>query len=361
MLRIRFLLITVIVTAASMAMHWTCSPACAQVRTRVGVEKVLVVVNTKSPDSTAIAASYIQKRKVPAGNVIRIECPTTETCTNAEFVEKIRTPIRAYLAAKGAGIDYILLNKGIPIRLSDGEQSGYAVDSLLAMLDWTLIKTRTPNPYFGKAERFSRKKYGIYLVTRLDGYTREDCLQLILRSLAARPVSGPFLLHTGPGHEDAGYKFVNDGMRSAYSLLKAKGKNTILSTGDTFAGGYKSLMGYFSWGSNDGRYDRKAYNTLGFVPGAIVETAVSTSARTLTNPNEPGQSLIGDLIAQGATGAKGYVSEPFADSIARADILFDRYTSGYNLAESFYMASAWCYWKDLVIGDPLCAPYAVVK
>ena len=38
--------------------------------------------------------------------------------------------------------------------------------------------------------------------------------------------------------------------------------------------------------------------------------------------------------------------------------LFDRYVSGFNLAESFYAASLVTYWKDIVIGDPLCRPYA---
>ena len=47
-----------------------------------------------------------------------------------------------------------------------------------------------------------------------------------------------------------------------------------------------------------------------------------------------------------------------AAAMAHADILFDRYTAGYNLAESFYMASQFIHWKDMVIGDPICAPYA---
>ena len=88
---------------------------------------------------------------------------------------------------------------------------------------------------------------------------------------------------------------------------------------------------------------------------------MSTSGRTFADPNARGQSLIADLVAQGITGCKGYVAEPFADAIARADVLFDRYTSGFTLAESFYCASRYLGWKDVVIGDPLCAPYAKKK
>ena len=147
-------------------------------------------------------------------------------------------------------------------------------------------------------------------------------------------------------------------MRHANEILTSRHLNSILSTGDKFPGDYNNLMGYYSWGSNDLKFDKRAYHSLGFAPGGIAETAVSTSARTFADPMAPWQCLIADLVAQGATGCKGYVSEPGATAMAHADILFDRYTAGFNLAESFYMASMHIHWKDIVIGDPLCAPYA---
>jgi uncharacterized protein (TIGR03790 family) len=333
----------------------------AQERPPVAPSHVLVVENTDSPDSRAIGDYYMQKRKVPPGNLCQITCPTTEECGAQDYQEKIQAPVKSFLAKNRLEVDFIVLTKGIPIRIRDGELSGFSTDSVLTMMDWTLLKSRTQNPYFARHERFSHKKFNLYLVTRLDGYTRDDCLRLVDNALAAKPLAGPFLLHTGPGHEDGGYKPVNDGMRHAQELLTNKALKSILSTSETFAGGYKDLMGYFSWGSNDGKYDKKAYNSLRFAPGAVAETAVSTSGRTFSDPNAPGQSLIADLIAQGVTGCKGYVSEPYADSIAHADILFDRYTAGFALAESFYMASYWVFWRDVVIGDPLCAPYASPK
>ena len=119
-------------------------------------------------------------------------------------------------------------------------------------------------------------------------------------------------------------------------------------------------MGYVSWGSNDAQFDSAAYHAVRFLPGALAETFVSTSARTF-GPVTGGQSRIVDLIAQGVTGVKGYVSEPFTLALANPDILFDRYVRGATLAESFYAASYMVLWKDLVIGDPLCAPYAMFQ
>ena len=115
-------------------------------------------------------------------------------------------------------------------------------------------------------------------------------------------------------------------------------------------------MGYASWGSNDSAFDNEKYKGIKFLPGALCETFVSTSGRTF-RPTTGGQSLIADLVASGVTGVKGYVSEPYTFALAKPNILFDRYTSGRNLAESFYAASMVLKWKDIVIGDPLCSPY----
>ena len=64
-----------------------------------------------------------------------------------------------------------------------------------------------------------------------------------------------------------------------------------------------------------------------------------------------------DLIAHGLTCAKGYVDEPLLQAIASPTIALDRYTSGYTMAESFYAASHFVGWEDVVVGDPLCCPY----
>jgi uncharacterized protein (TIGR03790 family) len=128
--------------------------------------------------------------------------------------------------------------------------------------------------------------------------------------------------------------------------------------GNAFLGSKEPLAGYASWGSNDRRFDPAVYKSLKFLPGAIAETFVSTSARSFQQQTE-GQSLVADLVAAGVTGVKGYVSEPYTFALARPEIFFDRYTSGYNLAESFAMGSLVLKWKDVVLGDPLCRPYAM--
>ncbi|MFQ6076682.1 MAG: hypothetical protein ACE5Z5_11200 [Candidatus Bathyarchaeia archaeon] len=65
--------------------------------------------------------------------------------------------------------------------------------------------------------------------------------------------------------------------------------------------------------------------------------------------------MIGDLIREGVTGIAGYVYEPYLDACVQPDILFPAYVSGYNLAESFYMATRYLNWQTVIVGDPLCS------
>jgi hypothetical protein len=71
-------------------------------------------------------------------------------------------------------VDYLVLTRGIPLRIREG---GFSVDCALMCAPLKRPFNTQPteanlNPYFGKNERFSRRKYGFYLATRLDGYTR---------------------------------------------------------------------------------------------------------------------------------------------------------------------------------------------
>ena len=238
------------------------------------------------------------------------------------------------------------------------------------------------NRYWNSQERFSHAKFGGYLVTRLDGYTVDQAKSLTayaMQAERARP-TGTILLDVAEGHgightdkvpmhpapqgtldtkmiNEMSYNEWDADMVVAGQKLAAKGIPVLVDRTDTFVGRMGDLAGYSSWGSNDPKFDAKAYSLLRFAPGALAETAVSTSARTFL-PTTGGQSLIADLISARVTGVKGYCDEPLLQAVASPTILFDRYTNGWTLAESFYAASRFVGWEDIVIGDPLCSPYA---
>jgi uncharacterized protein (TIGR03790 family) len=330
--------------------------------------RVLVVINKSSQDSIAVGAYYASKRQIPKANVVMIECSTTDTITVDEYNQKVLPEVKKGIAKAGTAIDFIVTTKGVPIRLRD--EGGWSLDGHLAAMNLGLRPmsglndanadeqiSKSLNPYFRSSERFSSKKFGgMYLVTRLDGYTVEDCKRLVDRSLAAKAEKGPFFFNGAAGRDESGYGEMQQALVRADGILRSRGFETSYDR-KKFVAPEEPLAGYASWGSNDGTFDLAAYRKLKFKPGALAETYVSTSARTF-KPTTGGQSLIADLIAQGVTGVKGYVSEPYSFALAYPDIIFDRYTAGFNLAESFYAASMMTMWKDLVIGDPLCCPYA---
>ncbi len=330
-----------------------------------GPENVLIVMNQASEESREIGTYYRVKRKVPAENIVSINVSRTENIGETEFNIGIKKPVQDAIRQIRTPINYIVLTSGIPLRL--GDNNGLSVDGQLAAmnLDRKPIAEPTPaeiqrsrNPYFGATEPFSSEKFRMYLVTRLTGYTVADAKKLVDLALAARPTNGPFFFDLADNRQSSSYGHMQGLMRRAHASLEARGFESLIDETAEFVLPPKSIMGYITWGSNDAAFNRDRYKQVKFLPGAICETFVSTSGRTFQRTDE-GQSLIADLIEGGVTGIKGYVSEPYTFALAMPDILFDRYTRGFNLAESFYAASPVINWKDIVVGDPLCRPYAV--
>lgn len=376
--------------------------------------RVLVVKNSRSPISTAIANDYMKRRGV--SNVLNVSCPDGAVSQDAEsinypdYVTAIEAPIKAYLKSH-AKIDFIVFTKGVPIRVFNTPGKPYggvcSLDSRISTLGYeadpgsSIVHVTDPNygkdyvgdawanKFFNSEKRFSHGVFGGYLVTRLDGYTQADAIAVTTRSLEAEKNmqngtinQGPILLDACfdfgfPNKENQPYSLLpanykpgqklfitsesvygeyNSDMSVAHDYLVSKKISVLYDSTNVFVGHKSGLMGYISWGSNDTHYDPAAYNSLRFAAGALCETAVSTSARTFL-PTEGGQSLIDDIIKQGVTGVKGYTDEPLLQGIASPSILFNRYTRGWTLAESYYAASHIEGWMGIVIGDPICRAY----
>jgi len=350
---------------------------------------VAVVINEASPASRQIGEYYVQKRAVPEANVIRLRASTDENITRAAYASTIEQPIAAALSRQGLQdrVLYLVLTKGVPLRIAgttgnDGTMA--SVDSELALLYRRMTgRTVSPagrinNPYYlagrvvGDARPFSHREHDVFLVTRLDAFTVEEVLALIDRGL--NPASwGRFVLDqrgdtksaTGDGWLTEAAKRLNAMNVSDRVTLE----ETLLPVRDV-----ENVIGYYSWGSND-LWNQQRRFRIGFVPGALAATLVSTDGRTFEAPPDEWkpsanwtdkdkwfagspQSLIADLIREGATGVAGNVAEPMMASTLRPDVLFPAYMAGFNLVESFYLALPHLSWQSVVVGDPLCRPFA---
>jgi uncharacterized protein (TIGR03790 family) len=370
-----------IVLAACYALLFATGQVFAQ-----SVDSVLLVVNDASQDSIRVGDYYAQKRSLAKDHVVHVKTWTSESIERPEYERTIEGSIAAALSQRKLQdrILYIVLTKGIPLRVA-GTQG---TDGLVASVDSELTQLyrkmlgigiplvgRLPNPYFlgesllASAKPFVRGNSDLYLVTRLDGFTVEDVVKLIDRA-AAPSREGKIVLDQKATLMDAGgdkwlseaaerLRLVNGNDRVVLEDTKA----TVTAAGP--------VLGYYSWGSNDPSNRLRQFG-LQFVNGAIGAMFVSTDGRTFTEPpatwkpgetgvragNSGTQSLVGDLIRDGITGVAGHVAEPYLDATIRPQILFPAYLQGFNLAESFYLAMPYLSWQTVVVGDPLCAPFA---
>ncbi len=351
-------------------------------------DNVLLIVNQASADSVRVAERYARVRGVPQAQVLRLKVDATADEVDREVFDRdIQAPIAAWLQRNTAQdrILYLVLTKGVPLRVrgTPGRNGTVAsVDSELTLLyrrltgEDPLLAGPLPNPYYlggaplAEAKFFSRPAFDLYLVTRLDGYTVDDVLRLIDRGAA--PVrDGRIVLDQRASLDTVGG---NAWLKAAADWLTDHGfgDRVLLETTSRALVGEKHVLGYYSWGSNDPAITGRT-SGLSFVPGAIAAMFVSTDARTFKEPPagwmtgpwtdrskffaDSPQSLTGDLIREGVTGTAGHVAEPFLDATIRPDILFPAYLSGFNLAETFYLAMPYVSWQTVVIGDPLCGPF----
>lgn len=305
-------------------------------------------------------------RGVPVANLLSLPLtndPTNFSISQANMQTQIYVPVASAIASlrsSGTRIDFIVLMYGMPYLINSGSFSGYSVDGVLTQVLGAFPSANgISNPYAYQTGAFSSATYGIELVTRLDGRSVADATALITNSLASDGThpNGEFFFDYDPGRQANGYASFNQMMQTAQMDLANAGFNAQIDLTNTFVAPASPLEGYASWGSNDFHFSQTAYNALRFVAGGLAETAVSTSASNIRTPGG-GQSQIADLIHQGVTGVHGDVTEPYLYAIPDPSAVFPNYTAGRTLAEAFYSGLVVIAWKEVVVGDPICRPYA---
>jgi len=322
---------------------------------------VALIINTNSSISDSIGMYFALARSIPVKNIIRVTAPDTEEIDDVHF-EDLRHQIESYLTTNGMAdsINYIVTTKGVPLKVHRGSAgSCSSVESDLTLILGPYARYiggsgSIPSPYYGQTGDFLRSVYRIYLVTRLDGYTYGDVKGIIDRTSpigSGVPQGAQFVFDIDPLWNSI-VPSLNENMSVISHTLAGRGFTTYLDSTTTYLTGQANVIGYTSWGSNDHNASLHGIVNNTWARGALAETYVSTSGRSFSTPPEYGQSLIADLIAEGITAAKGYVYEPYASAVADVSVLFDRYVSGYTIAESYYAASPYLSWMDVIIGDP---------
>lgn len=357
-------------------------------------ERVLVVVNRNDPDSLAIGEHYARQRSIPEANIIELNAPTEETISVAQYVETIANPLvntlvennwvrgmkegskdrygRERMAISIHKIAYVVLIRGVPLRIANNPElilesennlpkqfrvNNSSVDGEVALLlapKNTSMTALVPNPYF-EGKRVSASDANRFLrVSRLDGPTKKDVIDLIDRSLEAEKVGlmGRAYIDIGGPHEKGDLW-----IREAGEMAEAAFFDTDFHT-DRRKMDYRERLDapaiYVGW------YAHKAYGPWRaprwpVPPGAIGFHLHSFSGTSLRDPG----TWLGAFVSQGYCATVGNVYEPYLEYTHRPQVLLRHLLSGGTFGEAVMLSMPALSWQSVAIGDPLYRPFKV--
>jgi uncharacterized protein (TIGR03790 family) len=370
-----------------------------------GPENVFLVVNSNSDSSKTIANHYIELRKIPPNNVFYVDWKgSLGACSGKNFREQILMPALKAIDDRKLTqqIDYLVYSSDFPWRME--LRSVFPDDKFEAPFDpvasltgatylAAFMASENPaiviptvnwyvpgptNPNISACEKLanvpSRGFRGRYLwdqngrrtksneagqryllsttlgITRGRGNTVEEVLSYLRRSVAA----------DGTRPRGTIYFMWNRDIRSsvrdkcfasvAEQINKAGGRATIRQ--GRLPDGAKDVAGVMTGTPS---FDLAA-SRLTIMPGAICEHLTSAGGVLTAGAH---QTPLTEFLRHGAAGASGTVTEPRAiqAKFPLASLQL-HYVRGCSLAEAFYQSVSGPY-QLLIVGDPLCQPWAV--
>ncbi len=356
-----------------------------------GPASVAVVYNNSVPESEALANTYVAARDVPPNQVCGVATTAQSDIPLADYKTQILGPLQACLTSGGsiARIEALMVIRGMPLRVQipTGASSNEVVSLTAALGVWdsTLADGVTPllgqapgvtmscanntpclaaawqNPLLGLQTAFAPDVqvtlggavWHPKLVTMLHGRSYADAGKLLTSALQAEKSGGAsseFLFMDGA---DPARGVLDSQATSAIAELQALGFTANRVPFDSNLTG-KTLASFVTGTASLGTTIEG--NT--FRPGAIVDNLTSTGAAP-TNFTATGQSQvsIARWVAMGVAGVQGTVAEPLNNAFPARQFVVD-YAEGAPLSEAYLRNMPFAYWRNLVLGDPLAAPYA---
>ena len=349
-----------------------------------GPATTAVVANANDPESVALATRYAEARSVPAAGVCVLDLPQEVDIALDAFEARWMAPMMDCLGPRADQIEAVLLVRGVPLRVGipvDGETQrvssaaavslwrtvmgngrlmrGIAPGQTLRCADSPCLAPRFANPYREGAFESGWQRFAAgvnwrpVLVTMLHGRSAVDAgglLESALEGERVGGVEGTFLLMRGG---DPARSALDEELEPVASALGDLGIEAEVVPFDSALTGRH--LGAFVTGSAQ-LGDVIEGNT--FAPGALVDNLTSYGALPVNFMAEGQQQVsIARWVAQGVAGVHGTTDEPLSHVFPSRQFLVD-YGRGMTLAESYHRNLPFAYWRNLVLGDPMAAPYA---
>jgi uncharacterized protein (TIGR03790 family) len=365
-------------------------------------DEVIVVYNTRVPESKAVAEHYAALRSVPSDQVFGFNLSTGDDMPRSEYRDKLEKPLAEKLSGQNlwrirsemirgtnredirviwkpveSKIRYAVLCYGVPYRIRADEtlkekealdmrtelrRNEAAVDTELALLPTIQqhlpLTGPLPNPLYGStnATSFSPTN-GVLMVTRLDGPSAAIAKGLVDKAIEAETngLWGRAYIDIR-NIADTNYAIGDSWMRGAAEICRHLGFETIVDTNaGTFPDAFpmSQIAYYAGWYDTavSGPFTRREVE---FMPGAFAYHLHSYSAANIRSARH---NWVGPLLAKGATASMGSVTEPFLGGTPDMAVFAGRFLfSGFTFGEAAYSAQPILSWQTTIVGDPLYRP-----
>jgi uncharacterized protein (TIGR03790 family) len=357
-------------------------------------EEMVIVVNRNDPDSLSIGQHYARQRGIPESRIVHLTAPIKETISIAEYANTVANPLlnallenewvkgvkagskdvygRERLSVSIHSIPFVVLIKGVPLRISNDpmliEESSTnlptqfrvnngSVDGEIALLlapPRTSMTALVPNPYFEKTSISPTDTNRLLRVTRLDGPTKANVMNLIDRTLIAEEIGlmGRAYIDTGGPHAKG-----DEWIRAAGAIAEGAFFDIDYETSKR-AMDYRDRLDapaiYMGWYRPHAQAQWRSPRWP-VPPGAIgfhLHSFSGTSVRST-------QTWLGAFIAQGYCATVGNVYEPYLEHTHRPQVLLAHLISGGSFGEAVALSTPSLSWQSVAIGDPLYRPFKV--
>ena len=357
-------------------------------------EEMVIVVNRNDPDSLSIGQHYARKRGIPESRIVHLTAPIKETISIAEYANTVANPLlnallenewvkgvkagskdvygRERLSVSIHSIPFVVLIKGVPLRITNDplliEDSSAnipkqlrvnngSVDGEIALLlapPRISMTALVPNPYFEKSSISPTDANRLLRVTRLDGPTKANVINLIDRTLIAEKIGlmGRAYIDTGGPHTKG-----DEWIRAAGAIADRAFFDIDYETSKR-AMDYRDRLDapaiYMGWYRPHAHAQWRSPRWP-VPPGAIGFHLHSFSGTSVRSTN----TWLGAFIAQGYCATVGNVYEPYLEHTHRPQILLAHLMNGGNFGEAVALSTPSLSWQSVAIGDPLYRPFKV--
>ena len=376
-------------------------------------EEVLVIANRNVPASTALADFYMEKRRIPSRNLVRIAMADKETCSREAYETQALPPIKRYLKDH-PDIRALVTLYGVPLKilappysnaeraeikrlnqeierlrkqaantrdadkkkdrdtqlktlqkeLTDYKRSldrtaSFDSEVSLALHEPYDIKAWQPNPFYyytnrGKITQIPRAK--VMMVSRLDAASPDIVRRIITDSMEAERDG-----LSGTAYFDARWKDPGDKKTTGYARY-----DQAIHEAAAFHKKHQLLPvvlddeeRLFQKGEAPnaalycGWYSLSNYiDAFEWTKGSVGFHIASGECVTLKRFNHGGWCK--NMLDNGIAATVGPVAEPYVEAFPLPNLFFIFLTEGHlTLVESYMVSLPFLSWKMVLIGDPL--------